>query len=416
MANRSASEVEMSRDDLPASDEHAGTDPPSAVIRVTRGRGEASLHTVLDQQRPQIIERFVRALRENSAHPRTSRAAVIDDLVFFIADLADALHSSVPPDKARARRHGNRRHLLGFDLGALLREYSVLRRCILEVARESGATVSADEIALLDRTIDDAMSDAAMAYAEERDAEVERERAALEAERARLAEAVASRDDVLAIVSHDLRNPLTSIALGVAQLRRHADDPLRRERVLDSIDRSAQRMTTLIEDLLAIAKIDSGLLSLQLAPVPAGLLVEDALAIVAPLADAKSITLHSSISGDVTLLCDRDRMLQVLGNLLGNALKFTPDHGSVNIEVTSDQGFAHVVVRDTGPGIPEESLPYVFDRFYQGPGRRRGGAGLGLAIARAIVEATGGTIVVESAGGNGSAFHFTVPLVTLTVL
>lgn len=409
----------MSRDNTPASDEHAGSDPPSAVVRVARGRAEASLHTVLDQQRPQIIERFVRALRENSAHPRTSRAAVIDDLVFFIADLADALHSSVPPDKARARRHGNRRHLLGFDLAALLREYSVLRRCILAVARESGATVSADEIALLDRTIDDAMSDAAMAYAEERDAEVARERAALEAERARLAEAVASRDDVLAIVSHDLRNPLTSIALGVAQLRRHADDPLRRERVLDSIDRSAQRMTTLIEDLLAIAKIDSGLLSLQLAPVPAGLLVEDALAIVAPLADAKSITLHSSIkgiSGDVTLLCDRDRMLQVLGNLLGNALKFTPDHGSVNIAVTSDQGFAHVVVRDTGPGIPEESLPYIFDRFYQGPGRRRGGAGLGLAIARAIVEATGGRIGVESAWGNGSSFHFTVPLVTLSVL
>jgi signal transduction histidine kinase len=410
MANRRAHELELSTDAQDASDEHAGSEhPESSVMRVTGASADTSLHDLLDRQRSVIVERFVRALRKNMSYPH-ARAAVIDDLVFFIADLADALRNSVPPDKDRARRHGNRRHRLGFDLNALLREYSVLRRCILEVARENGATLSADEIAVLDRTIDDSMSDAVMAYTEDRDAEVERERKALEDERARLAQAVASRDDVLAIVSHDLRNPLTSIALGVEQLRRHASDPERRERVLDSIERSAQRMTTLIEDLLAIAKIDAGQLSLQVGEVDARALVEDALAIVGPVADAKSIELQTSVDDGISLAADRDRLLQVLGNLLSNALKFTPDRGIIVIDVERRGDVAEFCVRDNGPGIPEESLPYVFDRFYQAPAKRRGGAGLGLAIVRAIVEKHGGTIGVESSVGRGTKFHFTVPL------
>lgn len=412
MVKRRASEAEVCTHGTDESREHAANAPESAVMRVARAPVETSLHDVLDHHRPRIVERFVRALRENAVHAQSSRAAVIDDLVFFIADLADALRSSVPPDKDRARRHGNRRHRLGFDLGALLRDYSVLRHCILDVAREDGARVNANEVRILDLMIDDAMVDAAMAYAEDRDAEVERERQALEAERARLAEAVASRNDVLAIVSHDLRNPLTSISLGVDQLRRHAEDATRRDRILDSIARSAECMTTLIEDLLAIAKIDAGQLSLQIAPCDAKALAEDALAIVRPLADQKAITLETVVP-NLALAADRDRLLQVLGNLLGNALKFTPDRGTITVVVAEVDGLARFVVRDTGPGIPEESLPYVFDRFYQGPNRRRGGAGLGLAIARAIVEGHGGTICVESAIGQGTMFDFTVPLATV---
>jgi signal transduction histidine kinase len=412
MTDRRAREVEVSSAGAADETERGGSNhPPSATMRVASARGDAGLHVVLTQRRSEIVERFVRTFREeNVARPDASRAAVIDDLVFFLADLADALRDSIPPNSDRARRHGNRRHMLGFDLGAVLREYSVLRSCILGVARDARITPSADELSLLDRTIDHAMSDAALSYAEQRDGEVRAERAALEAERARLAEAVASRDDVLAIVSHDLRNPLTSIALGVDQLRRHSGDGARRERVLDSIERSAQRMTTLIEDLLAIAKIDAGQLALNMAAADAGVLVDDALTVVRPLADAKSIQLSANVPPDTILRCDRDRLLQVFGNLLGNALKFTPENGAISIEARIEKGVVRFVVRDTGPGIPSDSLPYVFDRFYQGPGRRRGGAGLGLAIARAIVEAHGGSISVESAVGAGTTFQFTVPL------
>lgn len=411
MAERRAREVELSSDAASDEAERGGSSfPESTTLRVGHGRAAGGLHGVLTQRRSDIVERFVRSIREEHvAHPDASRAAVIDDLVFFLADLADALRDSIPPNSDRARRHGNRRHMLGFDLGAVLREYSVLRSCILGVARDGGITPSADELAFLDRAIDSAMSEAVLAYSEQRDAEVRVERAALEAERARLAQAVASRDDVLAIVSHDLRNPLTSISLGVDQLRRHSADPARCERVLDSIARSAQRMTMLIEDLLAIAKIDAGQLALNLTEAPCPSLVEEALTVVRPLADAKSIQLAASAPPAV-LRCDRDRVLQVFGNLLGNALKFTPENGTISVDTKLEDEVARFTVRDTGPGIPSESLPYVFDRFYQGPGLRRGGAGLGLAIARAIVEAHGGSISVHSADGAGTTFEFTVPL------
>ncbi len=411
IAGRRRPEVGLSTDE-PAEDNERGETafPQSETVRVDPARAGAGLHVVLTQRRSDIVERFVRSFREEHVGALdASRAAVIDDLVFFLADLADALRDSIPPTSERARRHGNRRQMAGFDLGAVLREYSVLRSCILGVAHDHGLSPSADELSFLDRAIDSAMSEAVLAYSEQRDAEVRVEREALEAERARLAKAVASRDDVLAIVSHDLRNPLTSISLGVAQLRRHAGDPERQERMLDSIERSAQRMTTLIEDLLAIAKIDAGQLALNLADASCPALVDDALTVVRPLAEAKSIELASSVPSAL-LRCDRDRLLQVLGNLLGNALKFTPENGTITLEAELDERVARFTVRDTGPGIPEESLPYVFDRFYQGPGRRRGGAGLGLAIVRAIVEAHGGTISVHSAVDAGTTFEFTVPL------
>lgn len=411
MSKRPAPEVEVSSEEVAVESERTGSFPTSAVLRRADAPADGALHAVVDGRRSDIVERFVRALREEHlTRPDAPRAAVIDDLSFFLADIADALRGSLPAAPNLARRHGNRRHLLGFDLGAVLREYSVLRCCILAVAHDAGIIVAPEQLAILNRTIDDAMADAALAYAEQRDAELRVEREALEAERTRLARAVASRDDVMAIVSHDLRNPLTSIGLGVDQLRRHSGDAPRRDRILESIDRSVHRMTALIEDLLAIAKIDAGQLSLQLVTCPADALVDDALAIVRPLAESKSIELETSIESDLVVRCDRDRLLQVLGNLLGNAMKFTPEGGRVAIEVAAVSGSARFSVRDTGSGIPAESLPYVFDRFYQGPGRRRGGAGLGLAIARAIVEGHRGKIGVECAPTGGTTFQFTVPL------
>jgi signal transduction histidine kinase len=384
--------------------------PASDVFRSALARGDEPLHVLLERDRAAIVESFVRCVRdENLAGNNTPRAVLIDDLSFFLADLADALRGGTTRISDHARGHGNRRHRLGFRLDLVLREYAILRRCILDYIRDAKITPSLDELARLGVAIDTAMMDAALAYAADRDTELRMEREALMEERERLRRTVASRDEVLAIVSHDLRNPLASISLGVDQLRRYGQtDEDRRERILDSVKRAALRMGRLIEDLLAIAKFDAGQLALQLGDHPAGLLVDDAFAVVGPQAEAKSIRLTSNVPDGLLVRCDRDRLLQVLGNLIGNAIKFTPERGEIAIDAEARESIVLLKVRDNGSGIPAEALPYVFDRFYQGPGKRPGGAGLGLAIARAVVEAHGGGIGVDSELGSGTTFWFTI--------
>jgi len=412
---KSETELEVSIADTANEADRTTSDyPASDVFRSVVARDDEPLHTLLEHYRAAIIERYVRSLRDERLAGDTPRALLIDDLSFFLADLADTLRGGQTRLSDHARGHGNRRHRLGFRLDVVLREYAVMRACIHSLVRDAGAVATTDEWVRLDAAIDTAMIDAALAYAEERDAELKVEREALVDERELLRCAIASRDDVLAIVSHDLRNPLASISLGIDQLRRYGHtDEQRRERILDSVKRAAQRMSTLIEDLLAIAKIEAGQLALQLARHAALTLVEDAFAVVAPQAEAKSIRLVANLSAELFLQCDRDRMLQVLGNLIGNAIKFTPERGEITVDAVAHESIVRVWVRDNGPGIAPAALPHVFDRYYQAPegqSTRPGGAGLGLAIARAIVEAHGGDIGVESTLGEGTTFWFTVAL------
>lgn len=403
--------VEVSTDATSDGDRATVPLPASAIMRAAAVRVDEPLYALLDRRRSDVIERFVRAFRdERLAQQDQPRTVLVDDLVFFMADLVDALRRREVSVAETARSHGFRRHSLGFDLGVVLREFAVLRRCILAVVAEQGAAPELDELAILHRCIDDAMAEAAAAYSARRDAEVAAERDALAAERERLRRAVQSRDDVLAIVSHDLRNPVTAIALGIDQLRRSGDDQERRARVFDSIARSARRMSRLIEDLLAIARIEGGQLTVDREPHRVQAVLDDALSIARPAADEKSIRMIRDIGEDLTLSCDRERLLQVLENLIGNATKFAPPGGTITVRVRRNGAEARFEVQDDGPGISQDAVPYVFDRFYQAPGVRRGGAGLGLAIARGIVEAHGGRVGVDSALGVGTTIWFTVPL------
>ncbi len=365
------------------------------------------LQVFLARTRSQLIERFVYDMREHHVgREDASRTELIEHLPFFLADVEDALdrddsaHASM-----RAGEHGQRRFRLGFDLGGVLYEYAILRRCILRMMDDEGLSPTLREVDVLNRCLDAAMSDAAVSYARERDVE-------LEEERERLRVAVRSRDDLVAIVSHDLRNPLTAITLGITQLRRAGSEKMgeRSERVLDSIARSADRMGRLIEDLLAIAKIEAGQLHIEAATIDARSIVEDAVMIARPLAETKSIAVHMSLPDEPLLVaCDRGRVQQVIENLVGNALKFTGPGGAITVRAEVDDATVRFVVEDNGPGIAPEALPYVFDRFWQGPGRTSIGAGLGLAIARGVIDAHGGTMMVESTLGRGSTFSFTLP-------
>jgi signal transduction histidine kinase len=242
---------------------------------------------------------------------------------------------------------------------------------------------------------------------------LERTAASEQAARAEAEAAVATREELLAIVSHDLRNPLGVIVTCASVLQRTSLDGNEGERVHTSaqtILRSADRMNRLIADLLDLAQIQAGQLAVEQKPQDVEELLREGVEMLRPLAARKDLKLDAMTSGNLPVHCDRERVLQILSNLAGNALKFTPDGGSIFIEAQATGREARFSVRDTGEGISEEELPRIFDRFWQAQKTNRTGIGLGLSIAKGLVEAHGGHLWVESKLGVGTTFFFTLPL------
>ncbi len=240
-------------------------------------------------------------------------------------------------------------------------------------------------------------------------------------------ESVRAREDLLAIVSHDLRNPLGVVLASSALLLKSSLPPEppgkegRARRQIEAIERAGNRMNRLIRDLLDFAAIQAGHLSVSSHPREVGMIVREVLDALEPLAATKGIKLIDGTpeNGGLSISCDHDRVIQLFSNVVGNAVKFTPEGGTVILRAEPDQAMVRFSVSDTGPGIATEELPYVFDRYYQARRRNRDGIGLGLSIARGIVEAHGGRIWVESptartesgaeGGGGGTTFFFTLP-------
>lgn len=243
---------------------------------------------------------------------------------------------------------------------------------------------------------------------------LERERAALRHALEELARANRLKDEFLSTLSHELRTPLNAI-LGWAQLlRSQALDPPGQQRAVETIERNAWAQARLVDDLLDTARIASGKLHLDIRPLDLLQVLDAALETVRPAARSKSIRLHRRV-GDRVLPYqgDAQRLQQVFWNLLSNAVKFTPQGGEVTVSAAVKGAGLRVTVTDTGPGIPAALLPRIFERFSQADGsaaRSFGGLGLGLAIARHVVELHGGTIGVESPGpGKGATFWVVLP-------
>ncbi|MCW5840629.1 MAG: HAMP domain-containing histidine kinase [Caldilinea sp.] len=221
------------------------------------------------------------------------------------------------------------------------------------------------------------------------------------------------RQHLLADVAHELRTPLTVLQ---GNLRAILDDvyPLDKEEIARLYDQT-RHLHRLINDLHELAQAEAGRLPLTLAPVDLAALAADAVDALAPIADEQDVRLvHAVAAGPVVIDGDRARLMQVLQNLLANALRYTPAGGSVTVIASRTGASAAIVVCDTGEGIEPAHLPYVFDRFYRADSARnrsQGGAGLGLAIVRALTEAHGGEVGVVSAGpGKGSTFTVTFPV------
>jgi len=220
--------------------------------------------------------------------------------------------------------------------------------------------------------------------------------------------AVRVRDETLGIVSHDLRNPLTKIALS-ADLLPDAE-PEERSELISTIRIAASQATRLISDLLDVARVEAGAFSVDMKPLGASWLVRTACESHEAIAAQKEQTIVCSAPDDLPEICaDRDRMLQVFGNLVGNAMKFAPERGSIHVSACLRGDDVLFTVRDNGPGLPQPDLRNVFRPYWQAKKTAHMGAGLGLAIVRGIIEAHGGTVWAENAPGGGAVFNFTIP-------
>lgn len=239
-------------------------------------------------------------------------------------------------------------------------------------------------------------------------------RAAMAVDNARLytkaQEALRAREELIAIVSHDLRNPLAAATLAAALMATDVPEEARAKQVR-VLDRSLSRMSRLVDDLLDLSRLESGRLSISPEPVAVAPLLDDVCEEHKAVAEQKGNAIRCRPEPDLPPVhADRGRLVQVLGNLVGNALKFSPPGAAVEIVARQADGAVELSVRDRGPGLAPEQKERVFDRFWQGRANDERGVGLGLAIARGLVEAHGGRIWVESEAGEGADFRFTIPL------
>lgn len=228
--------------------------------------------------------------------------------------------------------------------------------------------------------------------------------------RAEAERAVKAREELISVVSHDLKNPLNSILISTQLIERQLSAEAVKVRSLsERIRISATMMNNLIDDILNITKLEAGGGSLELITKDITDVLNDAVEILGPLASQKSIIIQQHFDYNVVMKFDHGRILQVLSNILGNAIKFTPIKGRIDIKTVQHEDGVLISISDTGPGIPSENLPHVFDRFWQAKQTSRLGTGLGLAIAKEIISSHGGRIWAESKLGEYSTFFFTIP-------
>jgi PAS domain S-box-containing protein len=240
----------------------------------------------------------------------------------------------------------------------------------------------------------------------EREAQLGREEQA----RRRAEQAMRAREEFLATLSHELRTPLTAIVGWAHLLRSGTLDAENRERAVEIIERNARVEAQLTADILDVSRVIAGKLRLSMQKVDPAAVVRAALDTVVQDAQRKGVGLEVDLQPAGPVRGDPGRLQQAVGNLLANAVKFTPSGGRVQVSLRGGERAVEVQVRDTGAGIPEDVLPHIFDRFGQGTRRWAGGLGLGLVLCRHLIELHAGTLSASSPGpGRGAIFSFTLP-------
>lgn len=222
------------------------------------------------------------------------------------------------------------------------------------------------------------------------------------------------KHDFLAMISHDLRAPLMAVSGSISLLKdgSYGELPAEASKTLVSTGETVRRMTKLVNDLLLLEKLSSASFTVELRPASISEFIEPALAVVAPEADRRDITFvfKTAHLSDRMVLADKDRIIQVLVNLMSNAVKYSPDESTIEVCAEQENGLLKITVADKGPGIPLDARQFIFEKYKQLNEVRSGGVGLGLAICKLIIEQHKGTIGVDSDENQGSKFWFTIPI------
>ena len=380
-------------------------------------------------------ETFARGIWPNGARPDPAqlRDEAEDLLRATAADMQSHQTATQQADKSKgashswdesddltraSASHGTGRVASGFELWRVVAEYRALRASVLRLWSESGPAPDLRDLGDVTRfneSVDQSLTHAIRGYVEQ----IEHDRKALadkeQASRREAEEANRAKDVFLATLSHEMRTPLNAIVGWLSILRHENAEPGHFQEGLEVIERNTKAQVQLIDDVLDVSRIISGKLRVDIRPCELTEVINVAINVMRPAAEARGITLNVQLDPSVSdASCDRMRIQQVVWNLVSNAVKFTPKEGRVDVMLSRDKSSLQIQVSDNGQGISPELLPHVFERFRQGDSstrRRFAGLGLGLSISKYIVEAHGGTVEVTSEGeGKGSTFTVRLPI------
>ncbi len=399
-----------------------------------RTEAHVEIGTLIQRDATLIIEQWARrAAEEQPNAPRLHHQALLDHLPSFLWQLGRSLLETAVENTnghtQSARDHGAQRWEVGWSLAEVVRDYQILRLVIIDYLEEQlNRSLHGREVMAIGLALDEAIAASVGSFTrhqQEAALRAERERSASEQRAAEIRhrerlelmqDAVQRKDEFLALLGHELRNPLAPLrnALQILQLR--GSDPASVAWAQEVAERQVQQLTRLVDDLLDISRIGRGKILLRKEPVELAALVRNVVEDHRKTFDNAGLKLTLDVPPDpVPVQGDPVRLAQVVTNLLNNALKFTDPGGSVHVRVsvTPDQT-ARVVIRDTGIGIEPSLLPRAFDLYTQADQslqRSRGGLGLGLALVKGLIEPQGGKVAISSEGpGRGTEVSFRLPL------
>ncbi len=383
--------------------------------KVLRADRFAEIGAVIQRDAGVIIERWCqRSIQEQSQARRVHYQVLLDHLPAFLDALGRGLIESGDPFNRphyqTALEHGEQRWETGWSLNEVCRDYQILRLVLLDYLDEAlERSLRLREIQAVGLALDEAIEASVARYTQFCEGQFHQQAESLR-------EADRRKNQFLATLAHELRNPLAPMQNSLDALRLGRSDPSSVEQVRDIMDRQVRQMTRLVDDLLDMSRIALGKLELRKERIDLKAVLQQAVQMNAPLAAARRHAVTVELpTGAMWVEGDQARLIQVFVNLLNNAVKFTPENGQLTLSATSEGDQAIVRVCDDGVGIPNEMLTKIFDLFTQvdaGSGSAPGGLGIGLSLVRQLVELHGGAIVAANSGsGQGSEFTVTFPLV-----
>jgi signal transduction histidine kinase/CheY-like chemotaxis protein len=388
--------------------------------QVLRAEQHVEIGRVLQRDADALIERWShRAAQEQPNAARVHGPALKDHLPKFLQALGHALADSISPTACPhcvpAGEHGEQRWEVGWSLAEVVRDYQILRLVVFEhLEKEVGCTLVAHEVQAVGLAFDEAIAASIAAYVHHRDKAARAAEQTLREQAEALRDADRRKNEFLAVLAHELRNPLAPILTSVEVLRLLGPAAPDVVQARDIVERQVKHMVRLVDDLLDVTRIAQGKLALRKAPFDLAAAVAEAVQTIAPLYEAQGHRLSVELPAEpLTLEADQARVVQVLVNLLANAGKYTDRGGRITLTAARDGGGVVLSVRDNGVGIAPDMLGRVFDLFTQADGslgRARGGLGIGLTLVRRLVELHGGAVEARSEGpGRGSEFVVRLP-------